>query len=170
MFHRILIGVVSAAAVGTLLAPDIGHAAVEPDAPSQLVTLVSDATLCPSGFSNRLGLRVFPDGSAVPFSIPAGFVLVITDWQWGPVFIEEANHWENAELSLETPQGLTALVAVSGNTTPGAQSNSINNQFTGSNASVQDRIAVKPGVTICIASSSDIRARGVVHGFLTPDR
>jgi len=172
MIYRTSAVVATAVAFGALFMTNASYAQVQPNAPSDLVTLVSDVTLCPSGNANRLGLRIFADGSAAPFSIPAGLVLIITDWQWGPVFTREANHWEIAELTLETPQGSIGTVAVSGNASPGAQvnPNSINNQFTGSNPSVQTMIAVKPGLTVCMSSSNDVRARGIVHGFLTQDR
>jgi hypothetical protein len=170
MIHWTSAAIATAVAFGALSMANSSYAQVQPNAPSDLVTLVSDATLCPSGNSNRLGLRVFPDGSEAPFSIPAGLVLIITDWQWGPVFTREANHWEIAELTLETPQRSVATVAVSGNTTPGAQATSNSNQFTGSNPSVHGMIAVKPGVTVCMSSSSDVRARAIVHGFLMQDR
>src|SRR3954463_114733 len=132
MIYRTSAVVATAVAFGALFMTNSSYAQVQPNAPSDLVTLVSDATLCPSGNANRLGLRIFRDGSAAPFSIPPGLVLIITDWQWGPVFTTEANHWEIAELTLETPQGSIGTVAVSGNASPGAQvnPNSINNQFT----------------------------------------
>jgi hypothetical protein len=170
MIHRTSAAIATAIAFGALFMPNASYAQLQPNAPSDLVTLVSDATLCPSGNDNRLGNRVLSDGSSVPFSIPNGSVLVITSWEWGPVFTKEPNHWEIAELTLQTPQGGLVQVGTAGNATPGAQNTSISNQFTGSNASVQTMIAVKPGVIVCFSSSSDVRAPSIVHGFLMQDR
>jgi hypothetical protein len=170
MMHWTSAAIATAVAFGALSMPNSSYAQVQPNGPSDLVTLVSDATLCPSQFHNRLGNRVLSNGSTVPFSIPNGSVLVITSWQWGPVFTREANHWESVELTLQTSGGGIAVVGSAGNATPGAQANSLNNQFTGHNASIEGMIAVKPGVTVCIGSSSDVRAPGIVHGFLMQDR
>jgi len=170
MAHRTSAAIATAVAFGALFVPNASYAQLQPNAPSDLVTLVPDATLCPSGNDNRLGNRVLSDGSEVPFSIPNGSVLVITSWEWGPVFTKEPNHWEIAELSLQTPQGGLVHVGTAGNATPGAQNTSNSNQFTGSNASVQTMIAVKPGQIVCFSSSSDVRAPSIVHGFLTQDR
>jgi hypothetical protein len=170
MIHRSLVAMASAVALSAFSMPNASYAQVAPAAPSDLVTLVSDATLCPSGQANHLGLRVLSDALGGTIFDPGRVCVVITSWEWGPIFTREANHWESAELALETPRGGRATVGTAGNSSPGAQANSLNNQFTGHNASIVGMIAVKPGVLICASTSSDVRGFAIVHGFLTLDK
>ena len=58
MAHRTSATIATAVAFGALFMPNATYAQVQPNAPSDLVTLVPDATLCPSGNDNRLGNRV----------------------------------------------------------------------------------------------------------------
>jgi hypothetical protein len=60
-----------------LAAVSLPAAAVEPKKTSQLVSLTFSAQ-CGGGDGLVYGQRVMPDGTAVPFAIPAGQVLVVT--------------------------------------------------------------------------------------------
>ncbi len=168
MVRRMLVAITIAVAVSTLLVPNAGDAAVEPQNPSDLVTLIASG-LCPQGGSD-MSFRVLSDASIVPFSIPEGRVFVITSWQWATIFTSRVDHWEGVELSLQNPNGNFRVVGVAGNSTPGAQGSPPSNQFTSNNASLVNMIAVKPGVHVCVNAASNARPSAVVHGFLAPDR
>lgn len=55
--------------------------AVEAKKPSQLVTLEANDQ-CDSNRGQIYNLRVLPDGSTAPFTIPEGKVLVVTRWMF----------------------------------------------------------------------------------------
>jgi hypothetical protein len=55
--------------------------AVEAKKPSELVTLEANDP-CDLSRGQTYNLRVFPDGSTAPFSIPEGQVLVVTRWMF----------------------------------------------------------------------------------------
>lgn len=168
MVRRTLVAITIAVAVSTLLVSHAGYAAVEPQNPSDLVTLIPSG-MCPQGGSD-MSFRVLSDASIIPFSIPEGQVFVITSWQWGIIFTQRTDHWEGAELSLQNPNGQFRVVGTGGNPTPGLQGSPPSNQFTSSNASLVNMIAVKPGVRVCVATASNTRPTALVHGFLAPDR
>jgi hypothetical protein len=175
MRNRRLVTVLSAAAITTaaglsmLVVPNGVSAAVVPDKPSDLVTLEPEG-FCPMGGFD-MTLRVLPNATDVPFSIPQGRVLVITDWQWGNSPTGRSNSWENAALSLQTanpPRAIT--VGVAGNSTPGAQGTAPFDQETSNNASIVGMVVVKPGVHICVeAETRGAPQSAVVHGFLATD-
>ena len=167
MAHRMLVSIAVLLAVSMLIVPHGVSAAVGPEKPSDLVTLIPQG-FCPSGAFN-MTRRVLPDGSDIPFSIPPGRVLVIADWQWGNIVTLKADAWEGARLQLETAT-TQVTVGVAGNATPGVAGTPPFNQTTSNNASIVGMVVVQPGVRICIATET----RGfpdfaVVHGFLAKD-
>ena len=156
-----------AVAVSTLVVSNTAHATeLAPRHASDLVTLFAiGGPACPFG-GLRMSMRVRSDGLTEPFSIPAEQVLVITDWQWGPV-VRGVNAWESATLSLQTG-GTNSLVGVSGGNTGGAAG--VADGRTGSGPSIEGLVAVKPGVFICVGSQSGTLPFAVVHGFLAKDK
>ena len=67
------------ALAGALL--PVSASALEPKKPSQLVTLEANDP-CDQGKGQIYDLRVLPDGSTAPFTIPQGQVLVVTRWMF----------------------------------------------------------------------------------------
>jgi len=169
MARWMLVPIAVLLAVSMLVVPNGVSAAVVPEKPSDLVTLEPQG-FCPMGGFD-MTLRVLPNGTDAPFSIPPGRVLVITDWQWGNSPTGRSNSWENAALSLQTdnpPRSIT--VGVAGNATPGAQGTAPFNEATSNNASIVGMVVVKPGVHICVeAQTRRAPQSAVVHGFLATD-
>ena len=167
MAHRMLVSIAVLLAVSMLIVPNGVSAAVGPEKPSDLVTLIPQG-FCPSGAFN-MTRRVLPDGSDIPFSIPPGRVLVIADWQWGNIVTLKADAWEGARLQLETAT-TRVTVGVAGNATPGVPGTTPFNQMTSNNASIVGMVVVQPGVHICISTESrGFPNSAVVHGFLAKD-
>ena len=166
MTRRMLVPIAVALAVSMLVVLNgVSVAQVVPAQPSDLVTLIPSGASCPFGGA-RMSLRILSDGSAVQgFSPPPGSVLVITDWQWGPV-VRGVNAWEGAGLTLQSNAIGSILVGLSGGNTGGAQGG---DGRTGSGPSIMNMIAVKPGIFICITMESQTGVPAVVHGFLAPD-
>jgi hypothetical protein len=156
-----------------LIVPNGVSAAVVPEKPSDLVTLQAQG-FCPEGGFD-MKLQVLPNGTDVPFSIPPGRVLVITDWQWGNIVTLESNFWQSAALTLQTDNPRRSIaVGVAGNATPGAQGTPPFNQSTSNNASIVGMVVVEPGVHVCVSVLKQNGEQGfpqaaVVHGFLARD-
>ena len=109
--------------------------------------------------------RVLSNGAIIPFAIPSGQVLVITDFQWGPSVVG-ANVFEPVTLLLqggEDPMGVSAT----GSNSPGAAGG---NGLVGSSASVVGWVAVKTATMICVSGGVQPNPFAIVHGFLAPDQ
>ena len=146
----------------------VSVADVVPEKPSDLVTLIPQG-FCPSGGFD-MTIRVLSDASEVPFSIPPGRVLVITDWQWGRIYTGGTNSWEIASLTLQTDTAIVT-VGVSGNSSPGEPGTNPFNQDTSGNTSIMGMVVVKPGVHVCVSTESrGFPNAAVVHGFLATDQ
>jgi hypothetical protein len=173
MARRILVSIAMLLAVSMLIVPNGVSAAVVPEKPSDLVTLQAQG-FCPEGGFD-MKLQVLPNGTDVPFSIPPGRVLVITDWQWGNIVTLESNFWQSAALTLQTDNPRRSIaVGVAGNATPGAQGTPPFNQSTSNNASIVGMVVVEPGVHVCVSVFRQNGTQGfpqaaVVHGFLARD-
>jgi hypothetical protein len=158
-----------AIAVSVLALSNTAHAQLAPQNPSDLVTLkISNmGEHCSGNQGFKMNRRVFSDGSTDTFSIPDGQVLVITDFQWGPTFVG-ANNFESVALTIETVFYGQTAVGVGGNNSPGAAGGA--NGLAGSGASIQNLVAVKPGVSICVNGGIQPNPFAIVHGFLAIDQ
>ena len=131
----------------------VAASALEPKKASELVTLLPQ-DVCDGGNGFRLSVRVSPDGSIVPFSIPQGHVLVVT--RWGFVFNGGTGASTAASLLVEGAS--TSQLAVtylpldsSGN----------------GGATLELSAVVGAGATLC-SRGSGVNASGTfVEGFLT---
>lgn len=171
MIRRMLLTI--AAAIGILVISNAAYAQLAPQHASDLVTLrqsqtgehcVDRTTGTTEGFA--MTNRVLSNGAIIPFAIPSGKVLVITDFQWGPTLVGP-NAFEPVSLLLQGGEN-PMTVSATGNNSPGANSTSANG-LAGSNASVVGWVAVKPATMICVSGSIQPNPFAVVHGFLAPD-
>jgi|ERR1700730_1088679 hypothetical protein len=169
MLRRMLLTI--AVAVGILVISNIAYAQLTPQRASDLVTLrisqtgehcVNRTTGASEGFA--MTNQVTSTGYIIPFVIPSGKVLVITDFQWGPTNVGP-NAFEPVSLLLQGG-GDPVTVSATGNNSPGAASG---NGLVGSSASVAGWVAVKPATLICVSGSIQPNPFAVVHGFLAPD-
>jgi hypothetical protein len=172
MLRRMLLTI--AIAVGILVISKIAYAQLAPQHASDLVTLrqsqtgehcINRTTKANEGFA--MTNQVTSTGYIVPFVIPQGKVLVITDFQWGPTNVGP-NAFEPVSLLLQGG-GDPVTVSATGNNSPGANSTSANG-LVGSNASVVGWVAVRPATSICISGSLQPNPFAIVHGFLAPDQ
>jgi hypothetical protein len=163
-----------AVAVGILVISNTGYAQLAPQRASDLVTLrqsqtgqhcIDRTSGADEGF--QMTNRVTSTGYIVPFVIPVGKVLVITDYQWGPSNVGP-NAFEPVSLLLQGG-GDPVTVSASGNNSPGANGNNANG-LVGSSASVVGWVAVRPATAICISGSVQPNPFAIVHGFLAPDQ
>ena len=159
MLRRMLLTI--AVAVGILVISNIAYAQLAPQRASDLVTLrisqtgehcINRTTKANEGF--QMTNQVTSTGYIVPFAIPNGKVLVITDYQWGPSNVGP-NAFEPVSLLLQ------------GGDDPETVSNG--NGLVGSSASVVGWVAVRPATSICISGSIQPNPFAIVHGFLAPD-
>jgi hypothetical protein len=169
MIRRMLLTI--AVAVGILVISNIAYAQLAPQHASDLVTLrqsqtgehcVNRTTGASEGFA--MTNRVLSNGAIIPFVIPSGQVLVITDFQWGPTNVGP-NAFEPVSLLLQGGEE-AMTVSATGNNSPGAASG---NGLVGSSASIVGWVAVKPATLICVNGSIQPNPFAVVHGFLAPD-
>ena len=170
MIPRMLLAI--AVAVGILVISNIAYAQLAPQHASDLVTLrqsqtgehcVNRTTGASEGFA--MTNRVLSNGAIIPFVIPSGQVLVITDFQWGPTNVGP-NAFEPVSLLLQGGEE-AMTVSATGNNSPGAASG---NGLVGSSASIVGWVAVKPATLICVSGSIQPNPFAVVHGFLAPDQ
>jgi hypothetical protein len=170
MIRRMLLTI--AVAVGILVISNIAYAQLAPQHASDLVTLrqsqtgehcVNRTTGASEGFA--MTNRVLSNGAIIPFVIPSGQVLVITDFQWGPTNVGP-NAFEPVSLLLQGGEE-AMTVSATGNNSPGAASG---NGLVGSSASIVGWVAVKPATLICVSGSIQPNPFAVVHGFLAPDQ
>jgi len=170
MLHRMLLAI--AIAVVMLVISNIAYAQLAPQNASDLVTLrqsqtgehcVNRTTGASEGFA--MTNRVLSNGAIIPFVIPSGQVLVITDFQWGPTNVGP-NAFEPVSLLLQGGEE-AMTVSATGNNSPGAASG---NGLVGSNASIVGWVAVEPATLICVSGSIQPNPFAVVHGFLAPDK
>jgi hypothetical protein len=170
MLRRMLLAI--AVAVGILVISNIAYAQLAPQRASDLVTLrqsltgehcVNRTTGASEGFA--MTNRVLSNGAIIPFVIPSGQVLVITDFQWGPTNVGP-NAFEPVSLLLQGGEE-AMTVSATGNNSPGAASG---NGLVGSSASIVGWVAVKPATLICVNGSIQPNPFAVVHGFLAPDQ
>jgi hypothetical protein len=158
-----------ALAVSMLVVSNTAHAQLAPQRASDLVTLnINPAERCDDGVGFRVNIRILADGFTERFSIPAGQVFVITDWQWFTSSVIGTNAFEPVALVIETVQSGKQTVGIAGNSTPGAQG--IANGITGSSASIVNMVAVKPVAHICVVGTASPNPFAVVHGFLAPNQ
>src|SRR4030095_58053 len=99
-----------ALAVSMLVVSNTAHAQLAPQRASDLVTLnINPAERCDDGEGFRMNIRVLSNGFTEPFSIPAGQVFVITDWQWFSSAIIGANafawRWSLRRFNLASTPG-----------------------------------------------------------------
>jgi hypothetical protein len=169
MLRRMLLTI--AVAVGILVISNIAYAQLAPQRASDLVTLrisqtgehcINRTTGAIEGF--QMTNQVTSTGYIVPFVIPNGKVLVITDYQWGPSNVGP-NAFEPVSLLLQGG-GNPENVSATGNNSPGAASG---NGLVGSSASIVGWVAVRPATSICISGSVQPNPFAIVHGFLAPD-
>jgi hypothetical protein len=169
MIRRMLLTI--AVAVGMLVISNIAYAQLAPQRASDLVTLrisqIGEQCIDSSGTVQgfKMTNQVTSTGYIVPFVIPAGQVLVITDYQWGPSFVGP-NVFEPVSLLLQGG-GDPTTVSAGGNNSPGAQGG---NGLAGSSASVVGWVAVRPATSICVSGGIQPNPFAIVHGFLAPDQ
>jgi hypothetical protein len=170
MIRRMFLTIV--VAIGIFVIANTAFAQLAPQHASDLVTLrqsqtgehcVDRSSGTVEGF--KMTNQVTSTGYIVPFVIPKGKVLVITDYQWGPSRVG-ANTFEPVSLILQGG-GNPTTVSASGNNSPGAQSG---NGLVGSNASVAGWVAVRPATDICVNGGVQPNPFAIVHGFLAPDQ
>jgi hypothetical protein len=169
MLRRMLLTIAIAVGIS-----NIAYAQLAPQHASDLVTLrqsqtgehcINRTTKANEGFA--MTNQVTSTGYIVPFVIPQGKVLVITDFQWGPTNVGP-NAFEPVSLLLQGG-GDPVTVSATGNNSPGANSTSANG-LVGSNASVVGWVVVRPATSICISGSLQPNPFAIVHGFLAPDQ
>jgi hypothetical protein len=171
MVSRMLLTI--AVTVGIPVISNTAYAQLAPQRASDLVTLrqsesgehcINRTTGVVEGF--KMTNQVVSTGYILPFVIPNGKVLVITDWQWGPSFVGP-NVFEPVSLLLQGG-GDPVTVSASGSNSPGANSTSANGQV-GSSASVVGWVAVRPATDICVNGGAQPNPFAIVHGFLATD-
>ena len=169
MICRMLLTI--AVAIGILVISNIAYAQLAPQHASDLVTLrqsetgehcVNRTTGATEGFA--MTNRVLSNGAIIPFVIPSGKALVITDFQWGPTNVGP-NAFEPVSLLLQGGEE-AMTVSATGNNSPGAASG---NGLVGSSASIVGWVAVRPATMICVSGGIQPNPFAVVHGFLAPD-
>jgi hypothetical protein len=150
------------AALGlALLAPHASFAgALAPAKASDLVTLfTSTKTTCPGG-GEQFDLRVLPDGTIAPFTIPAKQVLVVQSVDW--------------TIGSSVPAGLTVSPTVTLQTGATAIPILIGSGTTNSDGGASGTVLAPPGITVragpslCISGGDFTSA--VLHGFLAKDK
>jgi hypothetical protein len=128
-----------------------------PTKPSEVVTLAFSGTVCASS-SVALDQRVLPDGTTVPFAIPEGRVLVVTEVDW-----QIDGNTPSVTMTFE----LRAL-------TPAATATTFFTDFATSNAE-GDAGNVRPvanaivGTALCARGSTGVQ-EAYVRGFLAKDK
>jgi hypothetical protein len=147
-----------------------GAQSLGPRTASDLVTLLggAPATGGCSAAERPIDRRTLADGSAGPFTVPAGKVLVLTGVEWS---------------SSGTGTGRSVVVTVLHRTALGAQtlfmSHALSTPTGAGYAGTQSAIphvVVKPGVPLCVTQYIDSQPAGgsppgavILHGFLTDD-
>src|SRR3984893_5537876 len=169
MLRRMLLAI--AVGVGILVISNTAYAQLAPQHASDLVTLrisqtgehcINRTTKANEGFA--MTNQVTSTGYIIPFVIPSGKVLVITDFQWGPTNVGP-NAFEPVSLLLQGGEE-AMTVSATGNNSPGAASG---NGLVGSSASIVGWVAVNPATLICVSGSIQPNPFAVVHGFLATD-
>lgn len=158
----LMIGAVAAIAT-TAAFPDRASAGVlAPGKPSELVTLEPGALgSCPDGSGFAMNLRVNSDGTSSAFSIPLGYVLVITGMDWSrcvpanPSLLLSLVPYHTSGVG--SPSNFAFLFSVAGP-----------NGCAGGNVELSG-VAVKSGRTVCVPSDAG-SSQHRVHGYLTRDR
>ena len=143
----------------------VAGAVLTPSNASQVVTLRSNPfNTCDSGLGEVFDRRVAADGTSSAFSIPAGQVLVITDWSYSVI----TNSTANAGTSD------VALLGVVGGTV--IASSPFEFDSAGNAGKTEQVTAVmKSGHQLCLSvfnGGGDYFAfsPNILHGFLAPDR
>ena len=146
---------------GTACAKPLG-----PQHASDIVTLVTSSTPCPFPVTGVLlfDRQIRPDGTNVPFTVPAGKVLVVTGY----------------EFRATTPISGRAIAGLifPANSGVGDQLWAVGEPVVLSGANVVITNTLAPNLTfktdICLEVSDGVLnspvAAGIVHGFLAPDR
>lgn len=134
---------------------------------SGLVTLIADSStpVCPAtSVPHTFGDRLLPNGTRVPFTIPAGQVLVITSYDWVIEGSTQINGtvWTTVALF----DGTSYVSALSS----GAAADSIGRAA--GNTAVPNGVVVKPGTVMCFnfVGGADPPSFARIHGFFADDR
>jgi hypothetical protein len=153
-----------AIALALLLTSQVWGAEFGPRRPSDVVTLVSSGALCPTpiGGDTVFDRRVLADGTRVPFTLPAGKVLVVT----------------GLEFTSSTRSESVAATLFYGNTTTGDSFITVGDGHSfGSDMVVYHDTSVPNLVVktpLCFETADGFLPQlpfyAVVHGFLAPDR
>lgn len=136
-----------------------------PMKPSDLVTLIADSStpICPqTSVPHTFHDRLMPDGTRVPFTIPANMVFVVTSFDW---VVEGSSQPRNTVWTAVTWMGAGKNNAFFSE----ALADSIG-RAAGS-VTIPNGVVVRPGTVMCldyVGGASD--SFGRVHGFLAPDR
>lgn len=148
-------------ALAILLLPGVSSAGpLAPGRASDLVTLITkDLTPCAVA-GVAFDTRVLPDGSAVPFTIPAKHVLVVTSLHFVAGAAPVAGQTGTAVLTLATATTSHAVLQAVGVTDS-------DGTYAGSAHSEQG-VAVRAGATLCLLGGTS--TSGVLHGFLAKDK
>jgi hypothetical protein len=151
------------AALGlAILAPHAAFAAaLAPAKASDLVTLITSLKSDCPGNGKPFDLRVLPDGTSAPFTIPEKQVLVIQSVDW--------------TIGSTAPGGLTVTPTVSLQTSPtNALAIMIGSGATNSDGGASGTVLAPPGVTvragpaICFTGADFESA--ILHGFFAKDK
>jgi len=148
-----------AAAVRVVSAP------IGPTKPSKLRTVLTETTPCSGGFSGarRIDSRLTPKGNRTTFSIPAGYVFVITNVDF---HLTSSGASRNIKMRLGVPCGSGCMKPIFDAFVLTDASG-----IGGANVSIGNGIAIRPGVEMCVAdvNFSSVNAFATVHGYLAKD-
>lgn len=152
------------ASCAVLLTTTHAAGAVTAKKPSELRTVRGDSETSAACFATggfRVDVRQLPDGTTAPFSIPAGFVFVITSWDWQT---SPAGSFSGVDLYIATAANTvdTPLSFVSNGRALGVPG------FAGGSVTTPDGAVVKAGATLCAAGANHTAV--VVRGFLVKDK
>jgi hypothetical protein len=147
-----------------LLAGCSGAVALEPTLPSQTVMLTTAGSpSCGPAEETALANRVLPDGTRVPFTLPAGQVLVVTGMAWN-IFGQTPNQLKVVSVGAKPNANVIALKFVTAALADGT------GRATGSVLVPNVVVRSAPGLPICAGGISTQSSGGVfVYGFLTTD-
>jgi hypothetical protein len=145
-------------------------APLAPSKPSQIVTLTYDG-FCAGGTSldNIIGIRIMPDGTTQPFTIPPGQVLVVTGIDWSAYRCPPST--APGTVLMYVFLGATGRVAFADTAVIGAGATPTSACSIGGKASIVPNLVVKPGIELCAGFDNQgfSGSPAIVHGFLTSD-
>jgi hypothetical protein len=136
-------------------------APLTPAKPSQIVTLITTGTVCPSGGLLAVDQQVLPDGSIAPFTIPPRRVLIVTEVSW---LILGGTPSSTATFGLRSE-----TAAATDDPTFFFDSGTTNAQGGSGNLRSVANAVVASGATLCLVGSTG-QKQVTVRGFIAKDK